>query len=229
MKKNKEIPGNIAALHNKSAATREHLLDTAEALFIQKGFDATSLKQVAENAGVTKGHLYYYYKTKQELFDAVLERYFRSYIKAFDFAIKGEKDVRARLHAAIDAYLDLIGANPDYPRLVQREVCSDSPNIKQIALGLEPLYEWMKTFLKDVLPETGPGSMRHFFISFIGIAVNYFTYSPVLEYMWDFDPMEDEAVSERREHVHMLLDAVMDRFLKPGKKSPKRKRATRSK
>ena len=57
------------------AATREKLLDAAEALVFDHGFSATSVDKVIERAGVTKGAFFHHFKSKAELGRAVIERH----------------------------------------------------------------------------------------------------------------------------------------------------------
>lgn len=54
------------ATYTKSAQTREHLFQTAFALFLEQGYDATSLKDIAEAAGVSTGTLYRYFPSKSD-------------------------------------------------------------------------------------------------------------------------------------------------------------------
>jgi AcrR family transcriptional regulator len=57
-----------------SAATKERILDTAEALFMEHGFEATSLRAITATAGVNLAAVNYHFGTKEELFEAVLTR-----------------------------------------------------------------------------------------------------------------------------------------------------------
>lgn len=54
--------------------TRNRLLDTAEQLFQRKGVSRTSLHEIAQAAGVTRGAVYWHFRDKAELFDAMMER-----------------------------------------------------------------------------------------------------------------------------------------------------------
>ncbi|MDB6000250.1 MAG: bacterial regulatory s, tetR family protein [Rhizobacter sp.] len=54
--------------------TREHLLDTAELLFHEQGVSRTSLHQIAEAAGLTRGAIYWHFKDKADVFNAMMER-----------------------------------------------------------------------------------------------------------------------------------------------------------
>ncbi len=55
-------------------ATREALLDAAERVFEQRGVSRTSLNHIAEAAGVTRGAVYWHFKDKADLFNAMMER-----------------------------------------------------------------------------------------------------------------------------------------------------------
>jgi len=57
----------------RGAATRERLLNAARTLFGEHGYDATSIEAVLDASGVARGALYHHFKSKAELFDAVLE------------------------------------------------------------------------------------------------------------------------------------------------------------
>ncbi|WP_294001627.1 TetR family transcriptional regulator [Sphaerotilus sp.] len=58
----------------EAAATREHLLDMAEVVFLREGVARTSLQSIAAEAGLTRGALYWHFRDKAELFNAMVER-----------------------------------------------------------------------------------------------------------------------------------------------------------
>jgi AcrR family transcriptional regulator len=54
---------------------RNEILDAAEQLFGQKGFDGTSTNDILDMVGIARGTLYYHFKSKEEIMDALIERY----------------------------------------------------------------------------------------------------------------------------------------------------------
>lgn len=64
------------ARRTKEAAleTRNRILDTAEQVFLKKGVSRTSLADLADAAGVTRGAIYWHFKNKADLFDAMMQR-----------------------------------------------------------------------------------------------------------------------------------------------------------
>jgi AcrR family transcriptional regulator len=57
----------------KARVTRERILEAASELFTEQGYDATSLREIAERLGFTKAALYYHFQSKDEILRALLE------------------------------------------------------------------------------------------------------------------------------------------------------------
>jgi len=91
----------------RSETTRNELLRVARALFGEHGYEATSIEDVAEAAGVTKGALYHHFGSKRDLFQAVFE-YLEQELcdNVITAAIKGRDDVLEGMRLGIRAFLD---------------------------------------------------------------------------------------------------------------------------
>ncbi len=57
----------------RAQRTRQGVLDVARRLFAERGYDATSLQQIADELGVQKANVYYYFKTKSAILDELLQ------------------------------------------------------------------------------------------------------------------------------------------------------------
>ena len=76
--------------------TRSLLLDAAEDVFAEKGFTSATLDDIAYAAGYTKGAIYKHFATKEELFLAVSDRYWRRYFDNFAEVMSTAKQIGAR-------------------------------------------------------------------------------------------------------------------------------------
>lgn len=54
------------------AATRQHIIEAADRLFYQQGFEHTSFADIAENVGISRGNFYHHFKSKDDILDAVI-------------------------------------------------------------------------------------------------------------------------------------------------------------
>ncbi len=113
--------------------SREVILDAAEQLFAMKGYEATSLQEIGQHAGVSRGTPNYFFGSKEQLYGAVLDRVFEaeqlSVMQSLsDVADEnGEQDILA---LAISSFLDFLIARPTFLRLIEREALNDARFLK---------------------------------------------------------------------------------------------------
>jgi AcrR family transcriptional regulator len=84
--------------------TRRAVLETARRLFLEHGFDATSLQLIADTMGVTKANVYYYFRTKIAILEALLDTNVAALTALLDEAVKIE-DRRARAELLVDGFV----------------------------------------------------------------------------------------------------------------------------
>jgi AcrR family transcriptional regulator len=101
---------------------REHILSIAEKLFAEFGYEGTSTRMLAKEAGVNVAMISYYFGSKQKLFEALVEcrtSYTRE--KMVNLA-KEDKDPWLKLNEVIDLYVERILTNYRFHRIMYREV-----------------------------------------------------------------------------------------------------------
>lgn len=82
----------------EAAVRRNEILDAAEQLFVTKGFDGTSTNDILERVGIARGTLYYHFKSKEEILDAMIQRMTKALLKkAGQIAKQKDKPVLQRL------------------------------------------------------------------------------------------------------------------------------------
>ena len=91
----------------QSQKTRRALLDTARALFTTQGYAATATEEIVRRAGVTRGALYYQFRDKTALFEAVFDEVGQEYMAALRADIMSvEGDAWQRLMLGVERFLD---------------------------------------------------------------------------------------------------------------------------
>ncbi len=98
--------------------TRDHLLDAAAQVLAERGFQGASLDEVAAAAGFTKGAVYSNFKNKEDLFLALLERYWERESEALHDALASDIPPESRLSDFVALIRDqLMQAPGDWPAL----------------------------------------------------------------------------------------------------------------
>lgn len=101
----------------KKAETRARLLESATAVFADKGMARGSIDDVAEHAGFTKGAFYANFASKEELFLALLDEHFADVLERVDRAISGDDDLLDQAREGAASFMRFIAADPDWERL----------------------------------------------------------------------------------------------------------------
>ena len=126
--------------------TRAAILYAAEKLFAQKGFDATSLHEVGTAAGVSRGTPGYFFGSKADLYQAVLDRSFTEVREAVRAgrarALASNQTPDAILAGAVSDYFDFLADRPNFIRLIEREALSGAVQLEgagHLSAGQEAL------------------------------------------------------------------------------------------
>lgn len=103
-----------------SESTRQALVDSAVALFTERGYAGTSLDEIARRARVTKGALYHHFAGKQALFEAAFEAVEADVVDRLAAAISDELSPWDNALAGLKAFLQIC-LEPAYQRIVESE------------------------------------------------------------------------------------------------------------
>lgn len=191
--------------------TRNEILDAADALFGTLGFEAATTREIAEASGANKALIHYHFGGKEGLLGGVLDRYYTQLTGVMAAALHGEDDVRAKLHRVVDTYIDFLGENPNFFRIVQREAAG-GPRKDRIVERMSAILGLGLPTIRAAFPATagGPLAAEHLVVSFYGAIITYFSYAKVLEGLLHEDPLSPQKISERKRHLHWLLDTTLD-------------------
>jgi TetR/AcrR family transcriptional regulator len=139
------LPTNHERVRNPDRS-RAAILDAAEQLFADQGYDATSLTQVGAAAGVSRGTPGYFFRSKAELYQAVLDRSFAEVRDAVREgrarALASNESAETILAGAVSDYFDFLAARPNFVRLIEREALSGTRlphGLSHLSAGQEAL------------------------------------------------------------------------------------------
>ena len=105
-----------------NTSKQDIILDAAENLFAQNGFNGTTTRSIASQAGVNIAMLSYYFGSKKQLLHAVIERFSNRLVEVFHQIDQTKKSPTDKLRNWIEAYIDYIFEHPNHARIVYRQV-----------------------------------------------------------------------------------------------------------
>lgn len=111
--------------NQEKQSKEQQILAAAEQEFLTKGYDGARTISIAQAAGVTHAMLHYYFRTKEQLFERIVDDKFATMSHSM-VAIMGDPSlpIVERIKGGIAAHFDFIAANPLLPRFVINEIVS---------------------------------------------------------------------------------------------------------
>lgn len=104
----------------KKTSLEEQILQTAEELFLEKGFDATSTTDIAKKTGCNQALVHYYFRTKENLFMQIFAK--KQEMVFSCLKLHEESDFKTALNDFIDAYFELLMKNRKLPFFIINEL-----------------------------------------------------------------------------------------------------------
>jgi TetR/AcrR family transcriptional regulator len=198
-----------AAPQRKGERTAERILDAAEALFAERGFAGTTLRDVASRVGLRNPSLYNHFANKQALYAAVLERGLEPVLAALSDAVIGDEapDPEAIIHTVMQA----VAKRPSLARLVLHETLSGGESLTPM------LTEWIGPVLErgQQMLRANPGASRWseeqiplLVLAFYNIVVGYFTTASVYQRLSGNDLLDPAAVERQTDVLRALVAAL---------------------
>jgi TetR/AcrR family transcriptional regulator len=204
--------------------SRAAILKAAVREFAREGVAGARTDAIAQSAGVNKALLYYYFRDKEALYQAVLDEVFGGVRAAIHNALSQDLPPRERLASYVRAHFDYIASNPLYPRVVLAEFLRagrDPSRLEPLVKNyFHPVFHELSALLKEGA-ETGDFrrvNPIHFIPSMIAVIVFYFNAVPIVKLMTGGDPLSPEHLAERRAAVVDFISAALFTASKGGRK-----------
>src|SRR5579863_10711504 len=102
----------------RHAERREQLLRVAKTLFAERGFQATTMDDIAREAGFTKPILYQYFDSKTDLYREIVAQTARKLLESLFAAVSTETSPRAKIEIAFRVYFEMVVSETDAFRIL---------------------------------------------------------------------------------------------------------------
>ena len=135
----------------KSEQTRRLILETALRLFQENGYDRTTMRAIAKEAGVSVGNAYYYFASKEHLVQGFYDRMAEDHRERFRDAVAGRRYFRERLQATLETWLDVAAAYHEFSAPLFRNAADPSSPLSPFSAESAPAREAMLEIYSDVL------------------------------------------------------------------------------
>jgi len=192
-------------------STRELILVAATHHFAERGYDGTSLNDIADDVGIRRPSLLHHFPSKEALYQQVFLRAVSDFGERVQQSIEGNREGWRQLEHVLEAAFDFFVENPDFVRLVRREQLDSSHGI-DLGLAMRPYFQQATAFFER---EMAAGRFRHqdpehLLLSGYGLLLSYFSDAPFLVELLGEDPLGETVLKRRLEHVIAFFRSALE-------------------
>ena len=190
--------------------SRAAILDAAERLFAERGYNATSLSDVGAAAGVSRGTPGYFFGSKAELYRAVLERAFSEVREAVrtgrERALASSQAPEAVLAGAVSDYFDFLAARPNFIRLIEREALNGGAGLAEAGGHLSAGQEALAAISAELgLEDSHSGDAAQLLLSIIALCWFPLIHTRTVAPAVGVELQTPDGLEQRRRHVTALV------------------------
>jgi AcrR family transcriptional regulator len=200
--------------------TEERIFEAATGVFEEKGMDGARMQDIANHAGINKSLLHYYFRTKDQLFNAVFEKLAGKMLRKFAPVFEKDLTLDEKIRFFFRQHITFMKENPRLPFFILNEINRNPARIKKLLKNVdfikfwEKLEEQHKDELKKykITKETVPQIMS----TIAAISVFPFAARAILEGIFENIGVDfDTYIEERKEFAaDFVIGALKNRTTK---------------
>ena len=141
----------------------QQILEAAEREFLEKGYDGARTTSIAKATGVTHAMLHYYFRTKEQLFEHIIDKKMSEIVPLMThlFGNSGLPLVE-RIEEAVSVHFDFVVSNPDLPRFLINEVLPNKERCDLFRSKIENVLYFVDNLQREVNEAAASGEVEQF-------------------------------------------------------------------
>ncbi len=193
--------------------TEQKIIASAEKLFYQKGKAGSSMQDIADDAGINRTLLNYYYRSKDQLFEAVFRNAMGSFVPSLAAMLNSDISFEDYVSRMIETVIDAMIENPQIPIFVLQELTSNPERMPQIIrdMGVDPAVAIEKVSASGKVPGVPGMDPRQVILNLMSLCIFPFAARPVVtDILYDGDNEAYlTAMKERKTLLPVIVKQIM--------------------
>jgi TetR/AcrR family transcriptional regulator len=202
------------AKYKKDNSTQEKILKAARKVFLRKGMYGARMQDIADEAGINKALLHYYFKSKQQLFEEIFMEAAAKLFPRINAIFGSDDSLFVKLEKFCGEYITMMSENPYLPLFVLNEVNQDPVQFMNRFWGRDKRPEPQK-FLLQIQTEIQKGTIKNIsplqlLMNLISMTIFPFIGKPVFQINLGLDEIQFRMLMEQRktEIPRFIIDAI---------------------
>lgn len=196
--------------------TEELIIEAAKKIFVKRGLAGARMQDIADEAGINKAMLHYYYRSKEKLFEIVFNEAFSKVIGRLGTILNKPMPIEEKIRVLVENYITSIAETPYLPIFVLNEI-NQQPEMMVKRISSQPSFPDIMLFMKEIVEGGKKGIIKEvspvqLFLNVISMCIFPFVARPLIQGVFLQDNVQFDMLIEERKK---LVGDVIISWLKP--------------
>ena len=200
----------------KSKSTKSKIQEAARKLFISKGLNGTTSREIAEQSGVNLALLNYHFKSKENLFRVIMMDTFQKFIGGVLVILENPNTtLETKVEGFVSSYIDLLLKEPQLPNFIIGEIRKSPDSFIEKIDSIQLIFK--TTFFKQLKQRAVSLDLEknsihplHFMMNMMSMTVMPFVARPIIQRIGDLPDNEFvQLMEERKKLIPMWIDMIL--------------------
>ncbi len=196
----------------------ERILAAARKVFVKKGYDGARMQAIADEAGINKAMLHYYFRNKDLLYERIFVEFTGKLFPNINAVLSNESlDIFEKVEKFVEIYIYFLTQNPDIPIFIVGEVSKRPEVLQKVFSEREAKNEapMIAQFAVELMKESAKGKIKtmnpfHFMISVVSMCAFPFAAKTMMQTILKMNDNDfDLFLQERKKEVVAILHSAM--------------------
>lgn len=198
-------------MSEKSLDTEQKILAAAKKVFTQKGMDGARMQEIADEAEINKALLHYYFRSKDKLFDAVIEEIITNAIPTYSAILQEETPLNQRIAKIIPYYYNVMAENPFLPPFIVHELNKNPQRLFKM-LNIDKIQHISAAIQQDLKNQLPPQIQpAQILVSIVAATIFPYLTRPIIEKIL-LEPTQthwDDFLKSRPDFIINLVQSII--------------------
>jgi len=190
--------------------TEEKIFEAAKKIFVKRGFDGARMQEIADEAGINKALLHYYYRSKDKLFNVIFDEMLAQLTGKINTLLMSSDDIFELIDSFVDYYTDFLKQNPSMPIFIMNEIYQNPERMKQ-RIAEKGKFPKPNMIFEKFTHQIEIGEIKeinpiYFVLNMISMCIFPFIARPMIQTIFEIgDPIFDFIIDDRKSFVKETL------------------------
>ena len=197
-------------VNKKDQSTEERILASAKKIFVEKGMAGARMQDIADDAGINKAMLHYYFRSKEKLFEVIFKEAATRLFPAISNILNSEMPLFDKIRRFTHDYLEIVIENPFLPLFVLNEINKRPQAFGKKIFGHNrpPIHILAEQIEQEIRKKTiKPVNPAHLVMNMMSMCVFPFVGKPMIQMIMNIDDTQFRNMMEERKT--MIADFII--------------------